>query len=442
MQSKIALIIEREYRTRVLKRSFWVLTLLMPFLMVIAFGIVPFLMATAGQDKQVVAVIDHTGLYESLFVSTSDYEFHPESVGTLSSARREGKQASEEREYTAFLEIRQDLHQDPEAVSLFGFKTIPDGLQSYIDRLLEQHLTSQNLERHGGEGIERIIAQSKVRLHVPSYKIGSDGSESNVSGAIASAIGMVMTILIYTILAAYGGMVLQGVMEEKKSRIMEVMISSVRPFELMMGKIIGIGLVGLTQLLLWGILSVAGFIGVQYFIIGGLYSPEAMAMVEASGEMSAEAVQGFSQAFEAIGSVPWGEVVTLFVLFFIGGYFFFASIFAAIGSAISSEEDAGAMTGVMSMILLACFYVGIACFKTPESPLAIWASYIPLTSPEVMLVRAVYGVELWEEVLSLVLLYGSAVGMVFVSAKIYRTGVLMYGKKVSFKEMMRWLRTS
>lgn len=442
MLSKISIIIEREYRTRVFKKSFIWMTLLMPVLMLVSFGAVPMFMALGAQDKQVVAVIDRTGQYASLFTSGKGYEFYDESPSILAQARKQGEEAQLDREYTAFLEIRQDLREDPEAWSLFSFKTIPDGLEAYIEDRLEQYLTEQKLIASGVENIQAIVDNSKTKLKLNTYKIGDDGADSNTSGTIASVIGMVMTILIYMMISIYGGMVLQGVMEEKKTRIMEVMISSVRPFQLMMGKIIGIGLVGITQMLLWALLGILGFVGLQFAMIGGLYSPESIELAQTSGRLGAEEAQQITQMLEGVSSVAWGEIGILFILFFVGGYFLSASLYAAFGSAISNEEDAGPLAGTLSLVMMMFFYMGLACFQSPESTMAVVASYFPLTSPMVMVMRATYGVALWEEVLSIALLYVSAIGVVYLSAKIYRTGVLMYGKKPSFKEIIRWIRVS
>lgn len=221
---------------------------------------------------------------------------------------------------------------------------------------------------------------------------------------------------------SYGGMVLQSVAEEKSNRIVELMVSSVRPYQLMMGKIVGIGLVGLFQMLVWAVMLAVIFMGV--------------------GAMSDTGVSADSVAeiFSAVLSLPLVEIVTLFVLYFIGGYLLYASILAACGASVNDAQDSQQFLMPVMVLMLFAFYAGFYGSTNPDGPLAYWCSFIPFTSPIVMMVRVPYGIPVYEEILSIALLYVSALVLLALSAKVYRTGILMYGKKISFKEMLRWLK--
>lgn len=435
MKSKIGIIIGREYRTRVFKRSFILLTILVPVLLV-AVMVLPALLSSMDLDEQRVAIIDRTGLYAHRLASTESYEFVVADM-TLDEYK---SSKGEEDTYSAFLEIRQDLIEDPEALTLYAHKTLPTGLEDYVNRTLSTIASDEKLEQSNVEGIKEIVRSSKVNVKVRTYTIGDDGSASASSGAISAIIGLVLAFMSYIFVSIYGGMVLQGVLEEKKSRIMEVMVSSVRPFDLMMGKIVGIGLVGLTQQLIWAVLIVVLGIVAQFAVIGSLYSPEAVAMAQTSGSMSVGQATDINELFAGLAQVNFWELGILFVLYFVGGYLLYAALYAALGSSVSSDEDSAQLTTPVTLIMLISFYVGFAVVNNPESSLAFWASMIPFTAPQSMLIRLSYGVEWWEPVLSIVLLYASFIGITFVGAKIYRVGVLSYGKKPTLRELWRWLR--
>lgn len=229
----------------------------------------------------------------------------------------------------------------------------------------------------------------------------------------------------------YGNMVMQAVLEEKKSRVVEVMVSSVKPVNLLVGKIIGIGLVGLTQLAVWIVMTTVLMAGVSFFIS----SPDqAVAMSQGMGDFNVEGIMS------TIMSVNWLEVILYFVLFFIGGYVLYASIFAMFASAVDSEEDTTQFMTPVTLVIFFAFFAGFYSVNNPDGPLAFWTSLIPFTSPIVMMVRIPFGIPFWEILLSLVLLYGTFIVISIISAKIYRVGILMYGKKPSLKEMMKWVK--
>lgn len=431
--SKIGLVVEREYFSRVKKKSFILMTLLTPLLM-LGLMFLPALIMSNTSDEQTVAVIDRTGLYQGVLQNSLDYSFT-----YLDMSMEDIRKEKSDGRFSAFLEIRQNLLEDPKAFTLYSHKTLPSGLSSYINRSLSDYLSDQRLNSYQIDNIRDIIRDSKVRVEVPTYRIGDDGAETESSGAVSSIIGMVMAFVLYFFISIYGGMVLQGVLEEKKSRIMEVMVSSVRPFDLLTGKLIGIGLVAFTQIVVWVVLLVGMSIGLQYFAFGSLYTEIAQNQA-ALQQVQATDMAVYAEVFSGLMQINFVEIGILFVLYFVGGYLLYASLYAALGSSVSSDEDAQSFILPVTLVLLVSFYVGMACFENPYGSLAMWASYIPFTSPIVMLSRAAYGVALWEEALSVLILYASFALMMYFSAKIYRIGVLMYGKKPSFKDLWKWLR--
>lgn len=252
-------------------------------------------------------------------------------------------------------------------------------------------------------------------------------------------------MIIYMFILFYGAMVMQGVMEEKTNRIVEVMISSVRPFQLMMGKIIGIGFVGLTQMFLWGVMTSVLLAGASFFF-GGEMDTQAMSseLMTANPGMAALAdptiQQSGNEVMQLIETINLGEIGFFFIIYFIGGYMLYASLFAAIGSAVDNQEDTQQFVAPVTIFMVFALYAGIYSMENPDGPLAFWCSMIPFTSPIVMMVRIPFDIPLWEKVLSVVLLYAAFIGITWISAKIYRVGILMYGKKPSLKEMVKWIR--
>ncbi len=442
----LSLVIQREYVTRVRKKSFIILTLLMPLLMV-ALTFLPLWLSTLndGEVKR-IAVIDQTGIYASLLQSTDSYHF--EVIGEAEQADAEKKIGSD---LFAILQITGDLNEDAGAVSLTSEKQSPQELQSLIRQTLSEKVKQQRLDqlsRSGGVDTAAIaqvrnILEKKTTVSLRTLRMGDDGSVSESSTEVATIIGMIFTILIYMFILMYGNMVMQAVLEEKKSRIVEVMVSSVKPVNLLIGKIVGIGLVGITQLAIWGILT-GGLFSLLSFLVA---SPEQAASMTAGmggmGNMSAMGNVGGIQLegiLRSILRINWPEVVLCFLLFFIGGYILYASIFAMFASAVDSEEDTGQFLTPVTLLIMFAFFAGFYSVNNPDGPLAFWASLIPFSSPIVMMVRIPFGIPLWEKLLSIVLLYGSFILISLVAARIYRVGILMYGKKPSLKEMFKWVK--
>ena len=432
------IIISREYVSRVKKKSFILLTILMPFLFM-ALIFVPYWLSTI-QDSGVrkIVVLDESGLYAPEFKNTDRYTY--EVVGNASSISDQQSRLGKDR--YAILQITGDLSTNPKAVSLLSEKQAPIELLNSIERTLSEKVSEQKLEAlsHSdnvdSKTIEQVkqIIESGSNVTLSTMKWGQDGSISETSTIVASIVGGGFTVLIYMFIMIYGSMVMQAVMEEKRSRIVEVMISSVKPVYMLIGKIVGIGLVGITQLAFWGIMSGILFTGASAF----LTSPEQVSEMAAVGSnMQGFDIQG---AMSAILTVNWFEIIFFFLIYFIGGFVMFASIFATIGSAVDNEEDVQQFMTPITLLMLFAFYAGFYSINNPDGPLAFWCSLIPITSPIVMMVRLPFGVPLWEKVVSVVLLYGSFILTSIMAAKIYRVGILMYGKKPTLKELVKWMK--
>lgn len=431
----LSLIIQREYITRVKKKSFIILTLLMPLLMV-AMSLLPLWLSTLNESGvKDIAVIDNSGIYAPLLKSTDRYTFQ-----VIDNSEREVAETRLGKDLFAILQINEDLSKRPTAISILSEKQAPVDLQSMIERTLNEKVVQQRLDALTSEGNVDAEAVTKVRsilkeggsVSLKTMRMSSDGNIAESSTEIATIVGMIFTLLIYMFILMYGSMVMQSVLEEKKSRIVEVMVSTVKPVQLLRGKIIGVGLVGITQLVVWGVLAGGLMSIVSLFIT----MPDQTAMMASQGMGDVN----IAKAMESIMSVNWLEIGIYFLIYFIGGYILYASIFAMFASAVDSDEDVSQFTFPVTLIIIFAFFAGIYSVGNPDGPLAFWASLIPFSSPIVMMVRLPFGIPLWEKILSVVLLYGTFILISYFAAKIYRVGILMYGKKVTVKEMFKWAR--
>ena len=435
--SKIGLIIKREYLRRVSKKSFILLTFLTPFLFAALVFVPLWLSSNKGDEVHTIAILDSTGKYVPLFEDTETYRFihSDQSMDTY-------KQIPD-KEIFAFLTITEDLLENPKAATLYSKKQIPGELNRLVNMTLKKQIESDKLATFNIPNLTEIIKESKINFNIQTIKWGDDGSEKQSSSVVASITGVIFTMLIYMFIMIYGAMVMQGVMEEKTNRIIEIMISSVKPFDLMMGKIIGIGFVGLTQVFLWAIMTLILITGGSFLIGGGIDNEmlqSGMALNTNPNIAMMSAQQPSNEWIEMLGTINFAEIGILFVVYFIGGYLLYSSLFAAIGSAVDSQEDTQQFMLPVTLLLVFALYAGIYSMENPDGPLAFWCSMIPFTSPIVMMVRMPFEVPLWQIVLSVGLLYICSIGFTWLSAKIYRVGILMYGKKPSIKEMIKWLR--
>lgn len=436
--SKIALIIKREYTTRVMKPSFIILTFLTPVL-IAGMIMVPLLLAQIKDDSvKKILVIDQTKLYAPVLVDNENYDFE-----NLDKSLEEFRNDENKEAYAALLYIQDDLSVNPDAATLFSEEQVGIELKSYVSGLLKTFVEDRKLAELNIPDFKKLVEQVKVDIDVKTVRWGKDGEEKMGSAELAVIIGMISAFMIYIFIVVYGAQVMSGVVQEKTSRIVEVIISSVKPFELMMGKIVGIAMVGLTQFALWVVLSV--------ILITALSSAFGTTLdVSSYQQMQTMGMTATPLPFDdsdgvvtdilvALNNFDFVQTGILFVLYFLGGYLLYASLFAAIGSAVDNETDTQQFSLPLTLPIIFAIYAAIYSVENPDGPLAFWCSMIPFTSPIVMMVRLPFGVPIWQIILSLGILVISFIGSTWMAGKIYRTGILMYGKKISWKEMMKWV---
>lgn len=433
--NKLGLVIQREFLTRIKKRSFLVLTILMPFIFAALVFVPIWLSSIHDNEQKQVAVADRTGHYVGLFKSSEEYRFVPISDPD------NNVYYTDTTHYEAVVNIQADLTKNPKAVCILSTKEVPMGLLSYVENVVNEQVRRDKLSATGIKGIESIISDIQTEISIPTIKRNADGKTSSSNTNIAMAAGFLFTFLIYMFVMSYGGMVMQSVMEEKTNRIVELMVSSVKPFQLMMGKIIGIALVGFLQMFIWGIM-----LAVILMIAGSMFGMSAADMAQTQ-QMTAMSMQqqmpqlSESQEFmTALLNLPFAEMGICLVLYFVGGYLLYASFFAAVGASVNEQEDSSQFIMPVIFIMVFGMYAAMGSADNTNGPLAFWSSVFPLTSPIVMMVRIPFGVPLWQEVVSISLLYATSIFFVWCSARIYRVGILMYGKKPNIKEMIKWMR--
>ena len=418
--NKLLLIIQREYTTLVARKSFIVITLLIPFLFV-AIGAVPVLISEWNNSgsAEAVTVIDETGRLAGVIPDTESFRFIP-LKGEAGSTDVKSFFDQAGNSMSALVVIPANVL-DSAKVNIYSKSTVNMALVSHVTESLNDTLTAVKIASMGVPNLDKMVKEAQVDIDVNSVKLSDDGTESEASTTAAMVLGMVRAFITYMFVLTYGAMIMNSVIEEKTNRIVEVIVSSCKPFQLMMGKIIGVALVGLTQFLIWAILiSVA---------VGGL------GISLANDPMSDLAV-----VFNAIQSVNLVSIFTCFVVYFLGGYLLYASLFAGFGSAVDQASDASQFTSPIIIVMVVALYAGIGCMENPNGSMAMWCSMIPFTSPIVMMVRLPYDVPFWQIAVSVALLYGTAFGLVWVSSRIYRIGILRYGKKFTFKEIMGWVK--
>ena len=428
--NKILLIIQREYLTRVRKRSFLLTTILVPIVIIGFYAAIIAVAVSDTSDHEKIAVIDEANLFngnvESDQKESIDYDL------ITNETAESFKKKYKEKGYSAFLYIPPFDINKPDKIQLHSRSAVSLNTKNKIENKVDKAIEGKRL---ANENIDPGKYQSiKSDISIENTLNSSDGEKKSVEG-VAYAVAFAAGILIYMILLIYGSMVMRGVMEEKTNRISEVMISSVKPFQLMMGKIIGIGAVGITQFLIWIIL-----IGLLQFTIPMLFPSLASQIPQNATEavpMSTNAAM-ISKIAEGLQSIPIGLLLFCFLFYFLGGYLMYASLFAAIGSVSEDQQEAQQLVFPVMMPIILGFVMLTKAIQDPNSGLALFGSLFPLTSPIVMLGRIPFGVPYTELILSMVLLILFFLFCTWLAGRIYRTGILMYGKKGSWKEMMKW----
>ena len=432
-KKRFLLILQREYMSIVGKKSFIVMTLLMPFLLILL-GCIPVLLQMINtNDEKTVAVIDETGRYGGAIKSDDQFDFEYYDQAKSGNARQLYDEKG--KELYAIVIIPRDVEATHQLL-VYSESAVSSTLIAHLERSMGKTLTDAKVRSYGIEGLEKILKECNVEVNVRSIKWSDGGSEETSSTDIAMIVGVALSMLSYFFVLMYGAMIMNSVIEEKTNRIVEVIVSSCKPLELMLGKILGVALVGFTQVAIWAVLlGIAGTVLGMGFIGSAVASPEAVDAAQAMAQSSQS--DGF---VEMLLSVNYVQILFFFVVYFIGGFLLYASLFAGFGSAVDQASDASQFTTPIMIVIIIALYASLACMENPDGDVAFWCSMIPFTSPMVMMVRLPYDVPVWQMALSVAVLYGTAIGLTALSAKIYRTVILLYGKKNSFKDVIKWIK--
>lgn len=420
--NKLLLIVQREYMSLVARKSFIVITLLVPFLIVIIAAIPAIIseLNSASTSIETVTVIDETGKLSGVITDNDQFRFIPlKGEPGTTDVKRFFDQSGESM--SALVVIPADVL-DSAKVNIYSKSTANMALVNHVTDCLNDTLTSVKASAMGVPGLGKMMREAQVDVDVCSVKLADDGSESEASTTAAMVLGMVLAFITYMFVLTYGAMIMNSVIEEKTNRIVEVIVSSCKPFQLMMGKIIGVALVGLTQFAIWAVIIAvaAGALGVA------LASDTPLAQVP--------------ELVSAVQSVNLAGILACFLVYFLGGYLLYASLFAGFGSAVDQASDASQFTMPIMIVMMVALYAGIGCMENPNGTFALWCSMIPFTSPIVMMVRLPYDVPLWQIAVSVTLLFATAMAMVWLSGRIYRVGILRYGRKFNFKDIAAWIK--
>lgn len=441
--SKIGLIIGREYSTRVKKKSFIIMTFLGPVLLAGVMALVVWLGLRDDQEHRILVIDDTSGLFTDLEGDDNYTFFQVPDLGI-----EDAKEAFKDSDYTSILHIPRGVLDQKRP--LFYFKIQPSSfVQRSIEKKIEQIVEDEKLKLYGIN--KNDYKRVKTQFDLALIKFSESGKEEEVMQEKAM-VGFFFGIAVYLFIFIYGVQVMRGIIEEKTNRIVEVIISSVKPFELMMGKILGIALVSLTQFLLWILLSTVFITASQSLLFQKQLDDAAMTRVQKSTElMQQQNLPATAQADaldltnpgHLLNRIQWPLMIGLFLFYFLGGYLLYSSLFAAIGAAVDNETDTQQFMLPVTIPLLVAYFLSFTIIENPAGDAAFWGSVIPFTSPIVMMVRVAMGLEpgeYWQLGLSMVLLVIGFIGTTWLAAKIYRTGILMYGKKVNYKEIWKWIR--
>ena len=440
--NKLGLIIQREYLQMVAKKSFIVTTILVPILSILLCGVLPIMLSNVKSDeKKVVAVVDQTEgeQFQSLFTATDEYQFITcdHSLASSSSDESYYDYYKQNGGLYAIVILPQDIV-NTQQLTILSEQSLSGSLESDIRSILYRPMRSLKIAAHDIEGLEEILQDCDVNLNVRTIKWGEDGKETVSSAMVSEIVGLCLAFLTYMFVLTYGAMIMSGVVEEKTNRIVEVIISSCKPIELMLGKIIGVALVGLTQFAVWGVLlGIAGLIATIAF---GLNAPLDPSALDPTITPNSSLLTPHYQLIEMILSVNYPLILTCFLLYFVGGYLLYASLFAAFGSAVDQQQDTSQFMAPIMFFMVFALYAGMFSMQNPDGPLAWWCSMVPFTSPITMMVRLPFDVPVYEIALSLSILYATAFVILWLAARIYRTGILMYGRKFGWKDILKWMK--
>lgn len=445
----ISTIISREYLTRVKKKSFLLTTFLVPIFFAAVCILPSVIMVMAKEKGKEIAIVDQSGLVKPYLVDNKSvtYSFYDGPIDDKQSFLKE-KGVDALVMISAIDSVSKTL-----SVASYSEKPLSIDLTEEVRSKVNDAVEDYRISQYDIADLKTIMEDIRVNTPMSTYVFDDSGQEKESSFEVPMIISMVLSMIIYIFVMMFSGMVMQSVIEEKSSRVVEVLVSSVKATELMFGKIIGVACVALTQFFLWIVLTLvlvggfAAFIGFDSLMGDPAQAQEMMEMTaQMGGADMAQMTEAISQE-SGLGTVlntlmdfNWGQMVFAFIIYFVLGYLLYASFFAAIGSAVENEADTQQLQTPLTVPLLLAFFIAMYAFKAPDSPVVWWGSMIPFTSPIVMLARIPYGVPAWELALSVALLVATFIACGWASAKIYKIGILMFGKKTTFKDLWKWLR--
>ncbi len=443
--NKILLIIKREYLTRVRKKSFILMSILGPLLFAAIFILPTWLMSVESKEVKKIAVIDSSKVFINKIPETKYLKFEY----LTSNSFKELKNDFDQYDYYAVLYITHMVHYSPGSILLYSDKQPNYNVVMHISNAIEKEIEQQKLATHNIKNIDQILKSVKTKVNIQTVKWTDSGEAKKSNSGMAMAVSYVSGFLIYLFIFMFGVQVMRGVEEEKSNRIAEIIISSVNHFQLMIGKIIGIAFVGLTQFLLWIILTVFIVNYAQNILLKTPIPEETKtenifsskhggSILEEDQPINNPKYTEIKNLIEATESINFGVMIGSFIFFFLAGYMLYASMFAAIGAAIDHQTDTHQFVLPVTIPLIIALFVLMNTFQNPEGPVTFWFSIIPFTSPIVMMARIPYGVPFWELFLSTGLLIITFLAMVWIAGKVFRTGILMYGKKNTFRDILKW----
>jgi len=433
MDSKTSIIIRREYMERVTKKSFIITTLLMPVIM-LAMMMAPVLIAMFSEsDSRNILVVDNSvDNISSGLENTSVLTFVPVSVAVDSARRIESADA--------VLVIPQNIYEKNGTLQLYTNGASSMDVESAISSQINELIEARRLREYNIENLDEIVNAVESDVRIQSMRNDEESTES--STMLSYMLGLILTLMLYMCLLLYGQMVMTSIIEEKNNRVLEIVVSSVKPTQLMLGKICGIGLVAVTQIVIWGVLLAAMSAFVLPAVLPAGVSADMAAL--SAGDVTAANLNTdieLIQALSMLGNVAY--IVKLFgllLLFLVGGFMLYAAIYAAIGSAVDNIQDASQLQSIVIFPIIIGIIVAMQAATDPSSSMAMWTSMIPFTSPMVMMARIPFGIPAWEVIASFAILLLSFFVVVWFAAKIYRVGIFMYGKKPTVKELIRWIQ--
>jgi len=434
---KILLIIQREYLVRVKKRSFLIATLLTPILITSIYA-VPALLFFAGDETKTIQVLDESDRFRQKLKNDDDYAYTFVS-GSLEKAKEQMRTSKAD----ALVYIPADIVKNPDGLRIFAPKTVSIGVQRDVERAVQDEVRNLRLAQAGID--VKVVEDNRVNVSAQTFSLSDEGEKKSSSG-VATGLGYAIAFILYMTVFLSGSQVMNGVIEEKSNRIVEVLISSVKPMQLLLGKIIGVGLVGLTQFVLWILLTMAISSAVTA-VFAKKFEEKARTELRAGknnadlkeAQAQLQAQNPMAKVQESLASLPLGKLLACFLFYYLSGYLLYSSLFAAVGSAVENASEAQQLLFPVTIPLILSIAIMAFVINEPDSKVAFWASIIPFTAPVNMMARLPFGVDGWQLALSMALMVAGFLFTTWLAARIYRVGILMYGKKVTFGELSKWV---